>query len=93
MEETKVVDNSSETSKKETSAKKAKKSAKGGFFAPVSEFFTGVKAEFGKIIWPTRDDIVKQTTAVVVVSIICCALIAVLDIAFEYGMNFITSLF
>jgi preprotein translocase subunit SecE len=93
MEETKVVDNSSETSKKETSAKKTKKSAKSGLFATIGEFFAGVKAEFGKIIWPTRDDIVKQTTAVVVVSIICCALIAVLDIAFEYGMNFITSLF
>ena len=94
MEETKVVDNSSETSKKETSAKKpAKKAAKSGLFATIGDFFTGVKAEFGKIIWPTRDDIVKQTTAVVVVSVICCALIAVLDIAFEYGMNFITSLF
>ena len=92
MEETKVVDNSSATSKKETSAKKSKKGNETAF-SKIGDFFTGVKAEFGKIIWPTRDDIVKQTTAVVVVSIICCALIAVLDIAFEYGLNFITSLF
>ncbi len=86
MEETKVLE------KKETSAKKSKKD-KNGFFAKVGDFFTGVKAEFGKIIWPTRDDIIKQTTAVVIVSAISCALIAVLDIAFEYGMNFITSIF
>ena len=59
----------------------------------ISGFFTGVKAEFGKIIWPTKDDIIKQTTAVVVVSAICCALITLLDIAFEYGMSFITSIF
>jgi preprotein translocase subunit SecE len=59
----------------------------------IKHFFTGVKAEFRKIIWPTKDDIIKQTTAVVVVSAICCALIAVLDYAFEYGMNFITSVF
>ncbi|MCR5671590.1 MAG: preprotein translocase subunit SecE [Butyrivibrio sp.] len=57
----------------------------------IKGFFKGVKAEFGKIIWPTRDDIVKQTSAVVIVSVICCALIAVLDYVFEYGMNFITS--
>ena len=57
----------------------------------MSTFFKGVKAEFNKIIWPTREDIIKQTTAVVVVSAIACALIAVLDIGFETGMNFLTS--
>ena len=92
MEETKVVQNNSETSNKNTSAKKNKKS-ENGVISKISGFFAGVKAEFGKIIWPTKDDIIKQTTAVVVVSAICCALIAVLDIAFEYGMNFITSIF
>ncbi len=59
----------------------------------IKSFFTGVKAEFGKIIWPTKDDIIKQTTAVVVVSVICCALIAVLDYAFGFGMNNLTSIF
>ena len=59
----------------------------------IAGFFTGVKAEFGKIIWQTKDDIIKQTTAVVLVSAVCCALIALLDIAFEYGMSFITSIF
>ena len=92
MEETKVVQNSSETSEKKSSAKKSKKK-ENGVFSKISGFFTGVKAEFGKIIWPTRDDIVKQTTAVVVVSAVCCALIALLDIVFGYGMNFITSIF
>ena len=57
----------------------------------LSTFFKGVKAEFNKIIWPTREDIIKQTTAVVVVSAITCALIALLDIGFETGMNFLTS--
>ncbi len=91
MEETKVVEKSSESSKK--AAAKNNKKSKDGVFSKISDFFTGVKAEFGKIIWPTRDDIIKQTTAVVVVSAISCALIAILDIAFEYGVNFITSIF
>ena len=59
----------------------------------ISNFFTGVKAEFGKIIWPTREDIIKQTTAVVVVSIIVCAVIAALDYAFGFGMDKLTSIF
>jgi preprotein translocase subunit SecE len=59
----------------------------------IKNFFTGVKAEFGKIIWPTREDIIKQTTAVVVVSVICCALIAALDYAFGFGMDKLTSIF
>ena len=91
MEETKVVDNKSEQTKS-SSVKKSKKS-KDGAFSKVTGFFKGVKAEFAKIIWPTKDDVIKQTTAVVIVSIICCALIAVLDYVFEYGMNFITSIF
>ena len=95
MEETKVVDNKSEKAKS-SSVKKSNKSKDGIVAKTVSkitDFCAGVKAEFGKIIWPTKDDMIKQTTAVVVVSIICCALIAVLDYAFEYGMNFITSIF
>ena len=59
----------------------------------ISNFFTGVKAEFGKIIWPTRDDIIKQTTAVIIVSVIVCAVIAVLDYAFGFGMDKLTSIF
>ncbi len=98
MEETKVVDNKSEQTKS-SSVKKSKKSdnvivAKiKGLFSKIGGFFAGVKAEFAKIIWPTKDDVIKQTTAVVIVSVVCCALIAVLDYVFEYGMNFITSIF
>jgi len=83
MEESKVVENKSS----------AKKKSGNGIFSKIGGFFAGVKAEFTKIIWPTKDDIIKQTTAVVIVSVICCALIAVLDYAFEYGMDFITSIF
>ncbi len=58
----------------------------------VVEFFSGVKAEFGKIMWPTKDDVVKQTSVVVVLTIVVCAIIALLDAAFGAGMNFLTSL-
>ncbi len=58
----------------------------------VAGFWAGVKAEFAKIIWPTREDIIKQTTAVVLVSACTGALIALVDYAAELGINFLTNL-
>ncbi|MBR5377258.1 MAG: preprotein translocase subunit SecE [Lachnospiraceae bacterium] len=54
-----------------------------------SAFFKGVKAEFKKIVWPDRLTLMKQTFAVVVVSVITGALIAVIDRALQYGINFL----
>ena len=51
---------------------KAKQSGIGGFFK-------GVRTEFGKIIWPGRDTMVKQLIAVVCVTVVAGLLIAVID--------------
>ncbi len=56
------------------------------------KFFDGVKAEFKKITWPDSSSLGKQTAAVIVISVIVGALIAVLDMAFQYGFNFISSI-
>ena len=56
------------------------------------KFFDGVKAEFKKISWPDRNALAKQTAAVIVISVIAGALISVLDVAFQYGFNFISSI-
>jgi preprotein translocase subunit SecE len=56
------------------------------------KFFDGVKAEFKKISWPDPSSLGKQTAAVIVISIIVGALIAVLDMGFQYGFNFISSI-
>ncbi|MBQ7556739.1 MAG: preprotein translocase subunit SecE [Lachnospiraceae bacterium] len=55
-------------------------------------FFDGVKAEFAKITWPTPKEIAKQTFAVTVISVVLGALIAVLDLAFQYGVDFLIKL-
>ena len=57
------------------------------------EFFPkGLKAEYKKIIWPNRDDVTKQTVAVVLVSFVVGVIIAVLDIGLQYGIDFIINL-
>ena len=58
----------------------------------LSSFINGVKAEFNKIMWPSKDDIIKQTTSVVVISLIVGAMIAVFDYGFGYLVNLITSI-
>ena len=54
---------------------------------PAQSWSDGLKAEFNKIIWPNKDDLVKQTVAVTVVSVILGTLITVIDSVVQYGIN------
>ncbi len=55
-------------------------------------FWKGVKAEFKKIVWPDKEDLLKQSVAVLAVSLVTGAIIAVLDLGVQYGVNFLTGL-
>lgn len=56
-------------------------------------FFKGLKAEFKKISWPDRQATLKQSIAVVAISIVVGVIIAVLDYVLKYGVtNFLTSI-
>ena len=57
--------------------------------APKTSWFTGLKAEFKKIIWPDSQSVVRQTIAVVTVSVFTGLLIALLDWLIQYGVNFL----
>lgn len=55
-------------------------------------WWSGLKAEFQKIIWPTKESLAKQTAAVVIVSVIVGIIIALLDTLIQYGVNFLIGL-
>ncbi len=55
-------------------------------------FLKGVKAEFKKIVWPDRQATIKQSIAVVAISVVVGVLIALIDYVVKYGVNFITSI-
>ncbi len=57
--------------------------------APKQSWFTGLKAEFKKIIWPDQKSLVRQTVAVVAVSVIAGLIIALMDTLIQYGVNFL----
>lgn len=75
-----------DSAKSEKTAKPAVKTA--GKF----NFFKSVKAEFKKISWPDKDSLLKQSVAVVCISVVLGAVIAVLDFLIQYGVEFLTSL-
>jgi len=59
----------------------------------VKGFFKGLKAEFRKIMWPEKEQVGKQTLAVVIISIITCAVIRVIDIVAQYIVTGAGSIF
>ncbi len=52
-------------------------------------FFQGVKAEFKKIVWADRPTLIRQSIAVVAVSVVSGILIAIIDRLLQYGINFL----
>lgn len=61
--------------------KEDKKSASG--------YFKGVKSEFKKIIWPTKEETVKYTAIVIAASIIISVVVYLLDLVFANLLNLI----
>ena len=47
-------------------------------------------AQFKKIIWPDKKSLARQTTAVVVVSVVMGLVIALLDYFIQYGVDFLS---
>ena len=57
--------------------------------APKTSWFKGLKAEFRKIIWPERKLVIRQTIAVIAVSVVLGLISALLDWLIQYGVNFL----
>ena len=55
-------------------------------------FFKGVKAEYAKISWPAKDELIKESVSVVCISAVLAALIALIDTVIQYGVNFMSGL-
>jgi preprotein translocase subunit SecE len=58
----------------------------------VSNWVDGLKAEFRKIIWPDQKSLVKQTGAVVAVSIALGIIITILDFIFQHGVDVLVNI-
>ena|GEM_PF-82888 len=68
---------------KTTSKKDSKKSSKET--DTLKDKFGGVKAEFKRIIWPTREALIKSVITVIVVSLMFGVIIFGMDVVFQTG--------
>ena len=57
-----------------------------------TSFFRGVKQEWKKITWPSKNDVVKQTAVVLVAIVLIGALIFGVDALVKLGMEWLTNL-
>ena len=60
--------------------------------APNKSWFTGLKSEYRKIIWPSKDTIIRQTVAVLVSTIVLGLIIAGVDYLVQYGIDILVNL-
>ena len=60
--------------------------------APKTSVWKNIKTEFGKIIWPDKDGLLRQSAAVLCISIVLGLIITFLDTLIQYGINFLTAL-
>ncbi|MBQ9766749.1 MAG: preprotein translocase subunit SecE [Lachnospiraceae bacterium] len=57
--------------------------------APKKSWFKGLKSEFKKIVWPDKESLVKESVAVIVITVVLGLVIALIDMAVELGVNLI----
>ncbi|MCR5268043.1 MAG: preprotein translocase subunit SecE [Lachnospiraceae bacterium] len=50
-------------------------------------WFKGLKAEFKKVVWESKESVTKQTIAVVLISLVLGILITLIDTALQFGID------
>ena len=55
--------------------------------APNKSFFKGLKAEYKKIIWPTKETIAKESGVVLVITMILMLVIFGVDVVIKLGLG------
>ena len=53
-------------------------------------FFKGLKAEFAKISWQDKHSLIKQSAAVIGVSVAVGLIISLMDTLIQFGIKFLT---
>ena len=67
----------------------AENTEKTSVFKKIGDFFRGVKTEYSKIVFPNRESLGKQTTAVIIISVIIGVLIFALDLGMKYLLDLV----
>ena len=58
----------------------------------LTTFLSDVRGEFGRVIWPSRDELVNSTTVVIVFSIAFAIFIGLFDLVLSYVRSVLIAL-
>ena len=59
------------------------------FFDNVKTYLKGVKSEWGKITWPSKQQVIGETIQVIVITTIFTVLILSMDLIFKWILSFL----
>lgn len=60
------------------------------FITGIKTYFRGVRAEWGKITWPERQQVIAETLFVVVIVFVFTIAVYLMDITFKFLLGLIT---
>ena len=78
-----------EENKKEKSVKPPENKVKLG--DRIKKFFKDYKSEMKKVVWPTKDQLIKNTGVVLVAIIFMAVIVGVLDLIFGLGISLLAN--
>lgn len=58
----------------------------------MSERMSGLKSEFGKIVWADKKKVGRQTVATIISSVVIALLIVIFDMLIQYGVDFLVKI-
>ena len=67
-----------------------KKEKKPGFFSKLFKKLKGLKSEFKKIVWPSKEETTRSTVVVVSTIVVFAVCIAILDFLFSKGLTLLS---
>ena len=62
---------------------------KSNFTEDLKVYLKGVKAEWGKITWPSKQQVVAETIQVIIVTTIFTVMILAMDLIFKWMISFL----
>ena len=81
------------TAKPDKSAKKpTEQKEKPKLTERIKKFFREYKTELTRVVWPTRPQLIRNTSVVLVVIIFMAILVGALDLLFGFGISGLSSL-
>ncbi len=88
MEENNTTNPNEKNESKKQKKQQPKKNAKPSFSETVADY----KAEFKKIVWPTRQDLAKKTVTVILTSLLVGVIITCMDFVYSGGYDWVLNL-